>query len=108
MAKYMLQISYTSESWKAMTAKPVNRAETVGPAIEKMGGKLEGLWLAFGKHDLFALVDWPDNASAAGFSIAVAAGGGVKSMLTTPLMTPEEGMEAMRKAGSSAYKAPGS
>jgi uncharacterized protein with GYD domain len=107
MALYMLQLSYTPESWKALAANPVNRGQVVGPAMEKAGGKLHGIWLAFGDHDVYALCEWPDNASAAGFSIAIAAGGGIKSMKTVPLMTPEEGMEAMRKAGQAGYSPPG-
>ena len=35
-------------------------------------------------------------------------GGAVKGIKTTPLMTIEEGIEAMRKAGGSTYSPPGS
>jgi hypothetical protein len=48
----------------------------------------------------------PDNVSAAGVSIAAAAGGAVKAIKTTPLMTVQESMEAMRKAGQAGYRPP--
>jgi hypothetical protein len=48
----------------------------------------------------------PDNVNAAAFSIAAAAGGAVKSIKTTTLMSIEEGMEAVRKAGGAGYAPP--
>jgi hypothetical protein len=39
-----------------------------------------------------------ENTDAAAFSMAVAAGGAVKAFKTTPLLSVEEGVEAMRKA----------
>jgi hypothetical protein len=52
------------------------------------------------------LMQLPDNVSAAAFSIAVSAGGAVRAVKTTPLMSVEEGMDAMRKAGEVDYKPP--
>jgi hypothetical protein len=40
--------------------------------------------------------------------MAVSAGGAVKASKTTPMMTIEEGLEAMQKAGGSGYQPPGS
>ena len=42
----------------------------------------------------------------AAFSLAASASGGVKAFKTTPLMTVEEGIEAMTKAGSCGYESP--
>ncbi len=69
-------------------------------------GSIKGLRLAFGEYDAIGIVEMPDNASAAAFSLAAAAGGGVKAFKTTPLMTVEEGIEAMTKAGSCGYESP--
>jgi hypothetical protein len=46
----------------------------------------------------------PDNVSAAAFALAIAAGGACKNVKTTPLLTAEEGIKAMKKAGGSGYK----
>jgi hypothetical protein len=46
----------------------------------------------------------PDNSSAAAFALAVGAGGTVGSYKTTVLLTPEEAVQAMSKAGESSYK----
>jgi uncharacterized protein with GYD domain len=107
MAHYMLQASFTSEAWVKMLNEPQNREQAIRPVIEKLGGKLLGYWFAFGESDAVVIVQMPDNVSAAAASLAAAAGGAVKSVKTTPLMTVEEGMQAMRKAGGAGYRAPG-
>lgn len=44
----------------------------------------------------------------AAFVLVPAARGAVKALKTTPLMTIEEGIEAMRKASCTGYHPPGS
>ncbi len=53
MPQYLLQAAYTTDAWAAMVKKPQNRLDAVRPIIEKLGGKLEGGWLAFGEYDGF-------------------------------------------------------
>jgi uncharacterized protein with GYD domain len=104
MASYLYQISYSSEAWAALVKRPQDRVEAVRKVVEKLGGKLETFWFAFGDYDLIGVLDMPDNASAAAFSVAIAAGGACKHVKTTPLLSLAEGLEAMKKAGSSGYK----
>ncbi len=106
MPFYLLQVGYTPEAWAAMVKKPQDRIEAVRPAVEKLGGKVVSGYLAFGEHDLIAIVNMPDNVSAAAFSVAAAAGGAVRAIRTTPLMTTSEGVDAMKKAGASTYRPP--
>ena len=108
MATYLLQVAYTSDGWKNQIQNPKSTIERVGPAVEKLGGKIKDLYYAFGDYDLIAIVDFPDNESAAAFSMAAAAGGAVKALKTTPLMSAEEGLAAMRKSGGAGYRPPGS
>jgi uncharacterized protein with GYD domain len=89
-----------------MVQEPQNREQSIRPMIEKLGGKLIGYWFAFGESDAVVIVQMPDNVSAAAASLAAAGGGAVKSLKTTPLMSVEEGMQAMRKAGEAGYRAP--
>ena len=104
MASYLYQISYSAEAWAALVKSPQDRVEAVRKVVEKLGGKIEAFWFAFGDYDLVGVLDMPDNASAAAFSVAVAAGGACKDVKTTPLLSIAEGLEAMKKAGSSGYK----
>ena len=107
MAKYLVQAAYTSEAWKNLIANPENRLEALRTVVEGLGGKIEGFYFAFGDHDVVGIVEFPDNVSEAAFSIAVAGGGALKSLRTTPLMSIEDGIEALRRAGGSGYRPPG-
>ncbi len=107
MAKYLVQAAYTSEAWAAQINNPQNRLEAVGAVVERLGGKIDGFYLAFGEYDIVGIVDFPDNVSEAAFSIAVAGGGAVKALRTTPLMSIEDAIEAMRRAGTAGYRPPG-
>ena len=106
MAHYLLQVGYTAEAWAAIIATPQNRLDAVRPVIEKLGGKIESSWLAFGDYDLITIVQMPSNVEAAAFSLAASAGGAVRAIKTTPLLSPEEGQAAMKKAGTAGYKSP--
>ena len=106
MPHYLLQGTYSSQAWAKLTKSPEDRTEPVRKVIEGLGGKLVALFLAFGEYDVVALIEMPDNVSAAAFSIAGAAGGAVKNVKTTPLMTTEEGIVAMRKAAEAGYRPP--
>jgi uncharacterized protein with GYD domain len=106
MPYYLIQTSYTPESWEKMIKNPQDRVEIVRPAIEGLGGRIDAGYISFGEYDLAAIVEFPDNVSAAAFSIAVTSKGGLKAFKTTPLMTTAEAQEAMEKAGGSSYAPP--
>jgi uncharacterized protein with GYD domain len=108
MAYFLLQGAYTTDAWRALIANPQNRVEAIRPVIERLGGTVESAWFAFGEYDVVLIMQMPDNMSAAAFALAVGSGGAFKTHKTTPLMTIEEGIEAMRKAAGTGYKAPGS
>lgn len=108
MAYYLVQAAYTADTWAAMVRNPQNREEAIRPVVEKLGGRIEGTWLAFGEYDIVGIFQMPDNVSAAAFSLAASAGGAMKAIKTTPLMTLSEGLEAMRKAAGAGYRPPSS
>jgi uncharacterized protein with GYD domain len=99
VAKYLLQVAYTPEAWAAQIKNPQNRVEVVGRLLEKFGGRFESAYMCFGDYDIVAVMDVPDNVSAAAVSMTVSAGGAVKAIKTTPLMSVDEGLQAMRNAG---------
>ena len=106
MPYYLLQVAYTPQAWAAMVKNPQPRIDALRPVVQKMGGKIEAAYLAFGDYDTIAIVNMPSNVDIAAFAIAAAAGGGLKAIKTTPLMTVEEGQEAMTKAARSGYVPP--
>ena len=108
MAHYLVQLSYTPESYAAQLKDPKNRVEAVKPVMEKLGGRILQAYYAFGDADLVFIIDVPNNVTAAAASFAFQAGGAISSYKTTPLMTLEEGVEALKKGAeaASAYKVP--
>ncbi|TMP99645.1 MAG: GYD domain-containing protein [Verrucomicrobia bacterium] len=106
MAYYLIQAAYAADAWAALVKKPQNRVEAIRPAVEKLGGRIEGAWFCFGDYDIVLICRMPDNLSAAAFSVAAAAGGALRALKTTPLLTTEEGLEVMKKAGGVGYRPP--
>jgi uncharacterized protein with GYD domain len=107
MPHYLVQVTYTPEAWATQLKNPQSRIDAIRPSIERLGGKIECAYMTFGEYDLMIVLDMPDNVSAAALSIAAAAGGAVKAIKTTPLMTIAEGIEAMRKGAAAGYRGPG-
>ena len=109
MARFLIQASYTPESWAAQLKSPEDRTKLIAPLMESVGARLESLYYAFGPVDVVVIVEAPDNVTAAALALAVTASGAFRSFSTTPLLTVDEGIAAMRKAASAAahYRAPG-
>lgn len=105
MPKYMTIASYTPEGIKGvMKDGGTGRRAAVEKAIGGMGGRVEGLYFAFGDDDVFVISEAPDNVSVAAISMAVGASGLVRAR-TIVLLTPEEIDAAVKK--TVAYKGPG-
>ena len=107
MPHHLMQVAYTPDAWKALSKNPQNRLDAVRPAVEDLGGKIESGYLSFGDYDLVVIAEFPKNSDAAAFAMACAAGGAVKEFKTTPLLTAEEGVEAMQSSSRSGYEPPG-
>ena len=108
MARYLVQASYTPEAWAAQLAQPHDRTQIVSQLLEQLGARFASLDYAFGDYDVVAIIEAPDNVSAAAVALAITAGGGVRAYKTTPLLTVQEALEAMRrgKAAQAAYRPP--
>ncbi|HYA44108.1 MAG TPA: GYD domain-containing protein [Acidimicrobiales bacterium] len=90
MPKYLLEVSYTLEGVKGLKAEGGSaRVAAVREATEAGGGRLESMYFAFGENDVYIIVDFPDNATAAGAALAVSATGAAK-VRTVVLLTPAE------------------
>jgi uncharacterized protein with GYD domain len=106
MPFYLVQASYTSQTTATMIKNPQDRAAAVRPVVERLGGKLHGLWLAFGEHDVVAIIEMPDNVNATALSMAIGASGALRAYRSTPLITAAEATEAMKKAAGAGYQPP--
>jgi uncharacterized protein with GYD domain len=107
MALYLTHFSYTPETWARLTKNPEDRREAARKYIESVGGKLHGFWYAFGAYDGYNLWEAPDNVSMATALIAIRGGGALSKCETTLLLTVEETLDALGRAGAVAYRPPG-
>jgi uncharacterized protein with GYD domain len=103
MAYFLLQVAYTSEATAALLRNPADRKAALAAPLAKLGGTMDQAWFAFGEYDIVGILNLPNNVSAAALALAVNAGGACKAVKTTPLMTIEEGIEAMTKAAGCGY-----
>ena len=105
MPKYLLNASYSAEGSKGLLKDGgTKRQSAARTLVESLGGKLETLYFAFGETDVVAIVDLPDNATAAAASLTIAGTGALTGTITV-LLTPEEIDQAAKK--SPTYTAPG-
>ena len=99
MPRYMHQFSYSLESMKAMAATPQDRRAAAEKLMAAAGGKLIDVYFCFGDYDGVVISEFPSNVDAASVALAAGASGGFSDMKTTVLITMDESMEAMAKAG---------
>jgi uncharacterized protein with GYD domain len=104
---YLTRFSYTPETWAMMIAEPEDRRWAATAHIESVGGKLHGFWYSFGTHDGLSLWEAPDNVAMAAVALAIGGGGALSSIETTVLLTVEETLDALARAQTVGYRAPG-
>ncbi|HTN24414.1 MAG TPA: GYD domain-containing protein [Solirubrobacteraceae bacterium] len=105
MPKFLIEASYTADGVKGVqSAGGSSRRDALAAVAESVGGTLETFYFAFGDSDAFAIVDLPDNESAAAVGLTVNAAGGATTK-TTVLLTPEEVDAAAQRSVD--YRPPG-
>lgn len=105
MSKYLIQASYIGDGVRGLREEGGSaRRSVVEKACASVGGSLDAFYYAFGKDDVVAIMDLPDNVTAAGIALLVGASGKV-AIRTTVLLTPED-LDAAVKVGGD-YRAPG-
>jgi uncharacterized protein with GYD domain len=106
MALFMTQSSLTPEAWAKLVKNPENREAAVRALLEKLGGRLLGYYYCFGEYDVVIISEIPDEVTAMSGLLAGISSGVNKATKTTVLLTTEQAMEAMRRAGKLTFSAP--
>ena len=97
MPKYLYHGSYTDDGLKGLIKDGgTKRMEVTRNAIESLGGKMEAYYFAFGSNDFFIIAEAPDNINAVTGSLVANASGTVRVSIT-PLISPEEVDQAVKK-----------
>ena len=99
MPLYKVDFAYTPEAWAELTKAPEDRTEAVRAVVEAAGGRLIGMYYAFGETDGFVLVEVPDSLSAAAVAMTVVGSGRFRTIRTTEIFSAADAAEAMRRAG---------
>ena len=106
MSYYLTQASYSSEAWMAQIKNPENRFEKLRPMLDGHGVEIIQAFFAFGEYDLVIIFSAPDEKTIASVLMTVAGSGAISQMKTTELMAIEEGIDALKAAGSVNYSPP--
>ena len=72
MPFFMVQASYTSESWATQIKNPQDRFAAIAAMAKANGSEVHSAFYAFGEYDVVIIFDSPNNVDAAGFLIAAA------------------------------------
>lgn len=101
MAQFLWQTSLTSSAWKDQVSGDIAALFDASDAdAAHFGGAVLHAWVAFGEHDLIAVVEMPDNESMAAYVLAMTAKGHYASGKTTILLSGDETERAMKRAAS--------
>ena len=103
----MTQFSFTPEAWAALDRQPEDRSETVGGLIESLCGRLISFYYSFGDYDGLLISEALDETAIASALVAAVSAGHIKTIKTTTLLSAEDGMEVLRRAGEITYRGPG-
>jgi uncharacterized protein with GYD domain len=102
---YLIHAKYTAEGIQGLVSDSASgRRADVQAAVKTLGGKVEAFYYAFGDDDAVAILDLPNNTTAAALSLSMSRSGAVR-VRTTPLLTVEEMDRALEIRTD--YRAPG-
>jgi uncharacterized protein with GYD domain len=102
--RFLVLVKYNADAWRKLVSYPEDRWAAVQPVVQNCGGDILRKDLVFqGDHDVVATVEFPDAECAAAFYMAVMAGGAVSDMKVMRLVSIQEGIKVMKKAGAARY-----
>ena len=78
MPTYITLINWTDQGLRDIKQSP-QRSDAARQAIEQAGGRLLGIYLVMGDHDLVAISEAPDDETYARTILAAAARGAVRT-----------------------------
>jgi uncharacterized protein with GYD domain len=108
MAKYLIEAAYSQEGLKGLVKDGGSgRRAAVDAATKALGGHVEAMYWGFGTSDAYAIVEAPDNVTAAAVALAIGVTGALSHYRTIVLLTAEEVDQAAKKSAGAGYRAPG-
>jgi uncharacterized protein with GYD domain len=99
MTFYLIRAKMSQDAMRALVDRPEDRLVTTTRFLQGVGGRLHNYFFSFGEYDIVLVFELPDNVSAASLAMVLSASGSVTEVETTALITMEEAIAAMQKAG---------
>ena len=107
MPQTLALVAYTPEALAGLTQNPQDRSAAVREMVEATGGKLVAFYHSYGEYHAVLITEDPEDATAgAAAAWAADSAGHLKTYKLIPLLTVEESMEGLRKAGELAFRGP--
>jgi uncharacterized protein with GYD domain len=94
MPTYISLMKYTAKGIENIAETPQRTQESI-KLLEKLGGKLVGLYTVMGEYDLVGIAETPSDDAAMAFLLALGAGGNVRTT-TMRAFTQEELKERLK------------
>ena len=109
MSYYLARAKISQSAMHALVERPEDRFVTMTKLLKGVGGRLHYYFFAFGEYDIVLIFELPDNMTASALSMVLTSSGSVTEVDTTVLLTMEEAIGAMEKAGKAVgvYNPPG-
>ncbi len=109
MAFYLVRAKVAQDFMKALVERPEDRLVTTTRLLQGIGGRVHYDCFCFGEYDIVQIYELPDNVSSAALSMVPTSSGTVTEVETMPLLTMEETITAMSRAGVAMgiYQPPG-
>ena len=106
MPTYMAQFIYRDKTWATLAKNPQDRSAYLRELLFKNGGQLIQFYYSLGDYDGLVIFEAPDETTATAIVIAANAADYLRSVKTTKLLTVDEAIEAMHKAGKIIFQPP--
>ena len=106
MARYLFQLSYTSESMAKLVNNPQDRGAILREHALMLGGRIETFDFCFGDYHVATIVEYPDDETMEAIAMAVYASGAIKDFKITVLIPMENAVRAMTRAHAAGYPPP--
>ena len=90
MATFICYGNFTDQGVKTIKDGP-KRAEATKALVEKMGGRLVGLYVTTGQYDLVIIADMPSGEAMAKLAISISSQGNVRTTTVRAFQPAEMG-----------------
>lgn len=95
MPTYISLLNYTEQGISTVESSP-DRIEAAKDLAEELGGEFQAFYLTFGQYDGVAIVDFPDEETAAEYALTIGKGGNARTE-TLKALTEEEFREVTER-----------